>query len=66
MNDLRKKVARLIMIVVTVSVVYVLNQLGDPEYVPSIGWVGASFVGSLATWWAVQYAELPWFQIYED
>jgi hypothetical protein len=49
------------MIVVTIATIYVLSQMGDPEYVPSIGWVGASFVEILAAYWAVQYAELPGF-----
>jgi uncharacterized membrane protein YwzB len=61
MNDIRKKVARVIMIVVTIATIYVLTQMGNPEYVPSIGWVGASFVEILAAYWAVQYAELPGF-----
>lgn len=43
------------------AMIYVLSQLGDPEYVPGIGWVPAIFSGILAVYWAVQYAELPGF-----
>lgn len=66
MRELRRKVARIVMIVVTLATIYVLTQLSDPEYVPGIGWVPTMFVGILSVYWAVQYAELPGFQIYYE
>jgi hypothetical protein len=66
MRDLRRKVARVTITVVTLAIGYVITQLGDPEYVPGIGWVPATFMGILATLWAVQYAELPGFPVIEE
>ena len=65
MRDLRRRVARVTIAVVTLAIIYVLAQLGDPEYVPGIGWVPATFMGILAMYWAVQYAELPGFPVIE-
>ncbi len=61
MRDLRRKVARVIMIVTALAITYVITQLGDPEYVPAPGWVVATLAGGLATWWASQYCEWPGF-----
>ena len=61
MRELRKKVARVIMIVVTIAVTYVIIQMGDPTYVPAPGWVIVTAAGGLATWWASQYCEFPGF-----
>jgi hypothetical protein len=61
MRELRRRVARLIMFVVAIAVIYVLTQLGDPEYVPAPGWVIATASCGIATWWAAQYCELPGF-----
>ena len=66
MRDLRRRVARMVMIVVTLATIYVLTQLADPEYVPGIGWVPTMFAGILAMYWAVQYAELPGFPVIEE
>jgi hypothetical protein len=67
MRDLRRKVARVTITVVTIAIGYVITQLGDPEYVPGIGWVPATFMGILATLWAARYCELPGFPVvYND
>lgn len=66
MRSLRRKIARIIMIVVALTTIYVLSQMGDPTYVPAPGWVLATLTGGLATWWASQYVEWPGFPVIEE
>lgn len=66
MRSLRRKISRMIMIVVALTTIYVISQMGDPEYVPAPGWVIATFTGGLATLWASQYCEWPGFPVIEE
>lgn len=61
MRSLRKKIARMVITVVTLAVVYILTQMGDPDYVPAPGWLIVTTAGGLSTWWASQYCEFPGF-----
>lgn len=57
-DRVRRAVARLILAITIPTVLYVLMQMGNPEYLPAPGWVISVFALCLASGWACHHSEI--------